>query len=71
MGTLGGALGLIGIPMPPPPNSNLSYTSAMRLDLAVVATAFVVGLAAAVLASIVPAFRISRFPVVDALRRLN
>lgn len=82
MGSVGALLGValgcgsawlisaIGIPMPPPPNSNLEFTAAIRLDLPVIAGAFLVGLFASVLASIAPAFRVSRLAVVDALRRM-
>ena len=60
---------LIGIPMPPPPNSNLEYVARIALVPAVVSTAFAVGLSATVLASLLPAFRVSRLPIVEALRR--
>jgi putative ABC transport system permease protein len=60
---------LIGIPMPPPPNSNLEYVARIALVPAVVSTAFAVGLSATVFASLLPAFRVSRLPLVEALRR--
>ena len=60
----------IGIPMPPPPNSNLEFTASIRLVPAVVAGAFVVGFFATVLASLPPALRVSRLPIVEALRRV-
>jgi putative ABC transport system permease protein len=63
------AISAIGIPMPPPPNSNLGYTAHIRIIPSVVAGAFLVGLAATVLASVPPAIRVSRMPVVDALRQ--
>lgn len=63
------AISAIGIPMPPPPNSNLGYTAAIRLAPAVVVSAFFTGWLATVLASIPPAWRVSRIPVVDALRQ--
>ena len=63
------AISAIGIPMPPPPNSNLGYTAAIRLVPSVVASAFLTGWIATVLASILPALRVSRIPVVDALRQ--
>ena len=59
----------IGIPMPPPPNSNLPYTAEIRLVPAVLGGAFLTGLLATVAASLLPAFRASRIPVVDALRQ--
>jgi putative ABC transport system permease protein len=64
------AISAVGIPMPPPPNSNLPFTAAIRLDASVMAGAALVGLFATVLASIFPALRVSRLPVVDALRRM-
>jgi putative ABC transport system permease protein len=62
------AISLVGIPMPPPPNSNLGYTAAVRLVPSVIASAFATGWIATVLASVLPAWRVSRIPVVDALR---
>ena len=78
MGALAGALlgmGLalvistIGISMPPPPNANIGYTAFIRIVPATVIGAFFVGFIATVLASIYPAFKVSRIPVVDALRQ--
>lgn len=63
------AISVIGIPMPPPPNANLGYTAAIRLVPSVIAGAFVTGLVATVLASLLPAWRVSRIPVVEALRQ--
>jgi putative ABC transport system permease protein len=58
----------IGIPMPPPPNANAGYRAAIRLAPDLVLWSAVVGFAGAVLASLVPAARVTRIPVVDALR---
>jgi len=58
----------IGIPMPPPPNADLSYVAHIRIVPSVVATAFAVGLIATVTAALLPAARVRRIPVVDALR---
>ena len=80
LGIIGGALGVvlgiglahaissIGIPMPPPPNANLGYTALVRVVPAIVAAAFAVGALATVLAGILPALKVSRSPIVDALR---
>ena len=75
--TLGIALGIavaegisyIGIPMPPPPNSNSSYTAYVRLQPALLGAAFAVGAIATIVAAILPARRASRMPVVEALRQ--
>ena len=73
LGTIMGillALGIssVGIPMPPPPGSNLGYTAQIRLVPSVIASGFLVGLVGAVLASLWPALRVSRIPVAAALR---
>lgn len=60
----------IGIPMPSPPNSNLEFTALIRLGPSVVGGAFLVGLFATILASLPPAVRVSRLPIVEALRRI-
>ncbi len=66
---LAGAISAVGIPMPPPPNSNQGYTAHIRPDLLTVVLAWIVGFAATVLAALLPARRVSRTPVVDALRQ--
>lgn len=65
------ALGIsaVGIPMPPPPNANIGYTARIQVIPAVVLLAFIIGLTATVLAAILPARRVSRTPIVDALRQ--
>ncbi len=63
------AISTIGIPMPPPPNANLGYTAYIRIDLATALSAFLVGFAAATLAALLPARRVSSTPIVDALRQ--
>jgi putative ABC transport system permease protein len=80
LGVMGAALGVvlaiaaaqaisaIGIPMPPPPNANLGYTAQIRIELRGVLIAFLIGLIAATGASVLPAFRVSRYPIIDALR---
>lgn len=81
LGVLGGVAGVIlglalakllsavGIPMPPPPNANVGYVARIAVVPEVVAGALVVGLSAAVLGALLPAVRVARVPVVDALRR--
>lgn len=76
-GIIGVVLGLllawlisaIGIPMPPPPNANIGYTAQIRLSPSTLAIGFAVGFFATVLAALIPARRVSRTPVVDALRQ--
>lgn len=82
LGVLGGMIGAafgialayiisaIGIPMPPPPNSNLEFVARIRVVPSVVMTAFAVGFLATVLSSIPAALRARRLPIIEALRRL-
>lgn len=63
------AISAVGIPMPPPPNSNVGYTAMIQLVPTVFASAFAVGWVATLLASIPPAWRVARIPIVDALRQ--
>lgn len=81
LGGLGAGLGMllgcvaawgisaIGIPMPPPPNANIGYTAFIRLVPLDVLTAGSIGFVATCLAAVMPARRVSRMPVVDALRQ--
>lgn len=62
-------LSAIGIPMPPPPNSNSGYIATIRVDPLTVASAIVIGFIATVIAALLPARRVSRIPIVDALRQ--
>ncbi len=59
----------IGIPMPPPPNSNRGYIAEIRVVPVIAFTAFAVGFLATVLAAPLPARRVARTPIVDALRQ--
>lgn len=58
----------IGIPMPPPPNSDLGYTATIRLVPVDVVIAGLIGFVATCLAAVRPAWRASRLSVVEALR---
>ena len=81
LGLFGAALGMalgcaaawtisaIGIPMPPPPNANVGYTAFIRLVPVEVLSAGAVGFVATCLAAVLPARRVSRMKVVDALRK--
>jgi len=66
---LASVISAIGIPMPPPPNSNLGYMAMIRLDLLSVVSSGALGFGAAILASIYPAYRAGRVVIVDALRQ--
>jgi len=81
LGILGAMLGLLmgvilalaisklGIPMPPPPNSNTGYTAYIRIVPFVLVTAVAVGLLASIVAALIPAVKATRIPIADALRR--
>jgi putative ABC transport system permease protein len=81
LGLIGSALGVVvgmalavgisavGIPMPPPPNADLGYTSRILLVPGVIALSFIIGLVAAVLASLLPATQVSRMEIAAALRQ--
>lgn len=58
----------IGIPMPPPPNSDVGYLAEIRLGLASVSTAMLIGSCATILAAILPARRAASIAIADALR---
>lgn len=62
------AISEVGIPMPPPPNSNVGYTASIRVVPDNVILAFLVGVGATVTAALMPARKVSRTPIVDALR---
>ena len=80
LGLLGSALGVvvgillalgisaIGIPMPPPPNADLGYTSRILVVPSTIGLAFVIGIVASVLASLAPARQASRMQIAEALR---
>ena len=61
-------ISLVGIEMPPPPNSNVGYSALIRLDPIAILTSGAIGFFAAVLASLYPARRATKINIVDALR---
>lgn len=81
LGAIGAALGVavgtalavlisaIGIPMPPPPNSETGFTASIRIVPTILAAAFALGTLASIGASLLPARHLARIPVVEALRR--
>ena len=70
---IGGLLAMIissiGIPMPPPPNSEIGYTAMIRTTWLDIASGFSIGVIATVLAATLPAWRIARISIIDALRQ--
>lgn len=58
----------IGIPMPPPPNSEMGYDAYIRLAPDIIVEGWFVGIIACVLAAILPAWRATRMSIIDALR---
>lgn len=63
------AISRVGIAMPPPPGSSVGYMAQIRIVPGVVGAAASVAAAAAVIASLLPARRVSRIPIVLALRQ--
>jgi putative ABC transport system permease protein len=81
LGTLGGLLGavfgtafawvvsVVGIPMPPPPGLGRGFTAEVLATPAIVGEALLLAAVSALVASVLPAWRVSRLPIVDALRQ--
>lgn len=81
LGIVGGVLGVgiswlvhmgvskFGIPMPPPPNADLPYVAYIQFTPHAVMVGFAISFLATVLAALIPAFRVSRVQVVEALRQ--
>lgn len=78
IGSLGGvligtglalAISAVGIPMPPPPNADQGYISHILVVPSVVGLAFALGVSAALLAALLPARKVSRMQVAEALRQ--
>lgn len=63
------SISIIGIPMPPPPNSSIGYTAVIRVVPWVLVSAFFVGLFSALAAAVLPARKAARLPVIEALRQ--
>lgn len=59
----------IGIPMPPPPNANLGYMATIQLSAADMLISFMIGFVATTLACLWPGIRVTRLPVIEALRQ--
>ena len=63
------AISAIGIPMPPMPNTDIAYTARIEVVPIELAFAFTIALFASIIATIGPARKVSRLPIVDALAR--
>jgi putative ABC transport system permease protein len=80
LGLIGGLLGLtlgtalawlisaVGIPMPPPPGMARGYTAQIAVSAALAGEALLLAVVTALVASVYPAWKASRLPIVDALR---
>lgn len=67
--TTGLLISNIGIPMPPPPNANLGYMATIQLSAPDIFISFMIGFAATTLACVWPGIRVTKLPVIDALRQ--
>jgi len=80
LGVIGGALGLVigfalaeiiswvGIPMPPPPGRDTGYSAEIMLTPRLAVMGAILAVVPATVASLYPAWKASRLPIVDALR---
>jgi putative ABC transport system permease protein len=66
---LAAIISYVGIPMPPPPNSEEPLTARISIDAISVFYAVAVGFVATVLAVLWPAWRAQRVPIAEALRQ--
>jgi len=58
----------VGIPMPPPPGMARGYVAGVTVTPRLALDAIVMAAVAATIASLHPAWRVSRWPIIDALR---
>lgn len=62
------AISAVGIPMPPPPGMGRGYVAQIMVTPRLVLEAFGLALGTTLVASLYPAWKAARFPIVDALR---
>jgi putative ABC transport system permease protein len=62
------AISYVGIPMPPPPGRDTGFSGEILLTWRLVFWGAVIAVVPALLASVYPAWKASRLPIVDALR---
>ena len=65
---LAGLISLLGIPMPPPPNSSMGYTAEIRLVPSIIAVAIMVGLLATLVSAYLAARSVRHHSLVESLR---
>jgi putative ABC transport system permease protein len=65
---LAAGISSVGIPMPPPPGMEIGFIGEIRVTPGLAVGAFVLAVAATLVASLYPAWRASRLAIVDALR---
>lgn len=83
LGVLGGLVGVavgtafalavsaVGIPMPPPPGLGRGFTAEVLVTPRIALESLALAAVSATLASVYPAWRVSRLPIVDALRHVR
>tara|TARA_R110002110_G_scaffold414983_1_gene647335 strand:- start:20130 stop:21350 length:1221 start_codon:yes stop_codon:yes gene_type:complete len=59
----------IGIPMPPPPNSDIAYIALIRLAWWITGVSFLIGVLAPIVAALRPARRAARADIAESLRQ--
>lgn len=62
-------ISISGIPMPPPPNADQGYISRILVVPDLVALSMAIGIVAGIVASLLPARKVSRMHIADALRQ--
>jgi putative ABC transport system permease protein len=62
------AISAVGIPMPPPPGMGRGYVAEIMVTPRLALEAFGLALGTTLVASVYPAWKAARFPIVDALR---